>query len=147
MNTDTLFMKKVQMFLMLHIKDLCIYFQTLFSKNNRYILTMLQQFIQSRRLKNIFTIFEVIFKNMNEWIRSNLHINLIKYITDSQVHTTNNARRATNELMNQRVKTSSIQYYTTYQESILLDLVTQNDIYNYYSYASCVDWKSTLSVG
>ena len=46
MNTDTLFMKKIQMFLMLHIKDWCMYFQTLFSKNNRYILNILQQLIQ-----------------------------------------------------------------------------------------------------
>ena len=57
------------------------------------------------------------------------------------MHTTNGDRRATNELMIQGVKTDGIQYYTTYQESILLDLVTESDIYNHYRYASCVDWE------
>ena len=46
---------------------------------------------------------------MNEYIHSNLQIGLIKYITDSQVHTTNNTRKTTNELMNQGVKTDGIQ--------------------------------------
>ena len=77
---------------------------------------------------------------MNEWIRSNLHTDLIKYITDSQVYATNDARRATNELMNQGVKTDGIQYYNIHQEPILLDLVTESNIYNIYSYTSFVDW-------
>ena len=51
---------------------------------------------------------------MNDWIRSNLHTDLIKYITDSQVHTTNDARRATTELMKLGVKTDGIQYYNTH---------------------------------
>ena len=67
---------------------------------------------------------------MNDWMSNNHHSDLIRYITDSQVHTTNNARRGTNELMNQGVKPDGIQYYTTHQESILLDLVTESDIYN-----------------
>ena len=41
---------------------------------------------------------------MIEWININLHTDLIKYITDSQEHTTNNARKAKNELINQGVK-------------------------------------------
>ena len=78
---------------------------------------------------------------MNEWIHSNLHTDLIKYITDLQVHTTNNTRRATNELMNQGVKMDRVQEYNTNQESIILYLVTESDIYNNYSYASFVDWE------
>ena len=76
------------------------------------------------------------FQNIVDWIHSNLHIDLIKYITDSRVHTTNNTRRATNKLMKQGVKPDGIQYYNTNQESILLDLVTESDIYHSYSYAS-----------
>ena len=53
---------------------------------------------------------EEAFKNINDWIHSNLHTDLIKYITNSQMHTTNNTKRATNELMNQGVKTDGIQY-------------------------------------
>ena len=103
------------------------------------MLNILQQLTQSQKFKNVFTVLKVAFKNMNEWICSNLYTNLIKYIIDSQVHTTNNARRATNELMNQGVKTDGIQYYNTHQESILLDLVTESDIYDNYSYTICVD--------
>ena len=93
----------------------------LFSNHNKYILNILQQIIQLQSLKHIFTVLEEAFKNMNEWIRSNLHTDLIKYITNSQVYTTNNDRRAMNELMNQGVKTDGIQYYNTHQEWILLD--------------------------
>ena len=99
LNIDILFVNKNQMFLMLPLKDRCMYFETLFSKHNKYILNILQQLIQSQRLKNVFTILEGAFKNMNELVRSNLHIDLIKYITDSQVHTTNDTRRVMNELM------------------------------------------------
>ena len=45
---------------------------------------------------------------MNDWISNNLHTDLIKYIADSQMHATNNARKTTNKLMNQGVKTDSI---------------------------------------
>ena len=48
--------------------------------------------------------------NMNEWIHDNLHTDQIKCVTNSQVHTTNNARRVTNELMNQGVNTAGIQF-------------------------------------
>ena len=85
---------------------------------------------------------------MNDWISNNLYKDLIKYITDSQMHTTNNIRRTTNELMNQGVKTDSIQCYNTHQEFILLDLVAESDIYVNYSRALYVDWEieKTLEV-
>ena len=78
---------------------------------------------------------------MNEWICSNLHADIITYVTDSQVHTTNNTRKATNELMNQAMKIDGIQYYNKYQESMLLNLFTEDNIYTNSSYASCVDWR------
>ena len=99
----------------------------------RYVVIFIQ--IES----NILLIHKYI--QLNEWICGNLHTDQIKYVTNSQVHTTNNARRATNELMNQGVKIDGIQYYNTHQELILLDLVTEGNIYNNYSYASCVDWE------
>ena len=88
-----------------------MYCETLFSKYNKYILHIFQHFTQSQRLNNIFTILRGSFENMNDWISNNLRIDLIKYITDSQVHTTNNARRATNKMTNQGVKTDGIQCY------------------------------------
>ena len=118
-----------------------MYFEIFYSQYNKYILNILEQLTQSQRLKNICTVLEGVFKNINEWICNNLHTDSIKYITDPQVHTTNNTRRATNELMNQGVKTDGIQCYNTYQESIILDLVTESDTYNNYNYASRVDWE------
>ena len=69
-------------------------------------------------------------------MHSNLHTDLIKYITDSQVYTTNNTKRSKNELIKQGVKTDGVQYYNTRQELILSNIVTENDIYNNYSYTS-----------
>ena len=43
--------------------------------------------------------------------------------------------------MNQRVKTDYIQYYNICQKIIILDLVTESDIYDNCSYTSCVDWE------
>ena len=78
---------------------------------------------------------------MIEWININLHTDLIKYITDLQEHTTNDAQKVKNELINQGVKTAGVQYYNTHQESILSNIVTESDIYNNYSYTSCVNWE------
>ena len=78
---------------------------------------------------------------MVELININLHTDLIKYITDSQVHTSNNTRRAKNELINQGVTTDGVQYYNTHQESILLNIIIESDIYNNYNYVLCVNWE------
>ena len=78
---------------------------------------------------------------MSEWIKINLHTDLIKFITDPQKHTTNDTRRAKNELINEGVKTDGVQYYNTHQESIISNIITERDIYNNYSYASCVNWE------
>ena len=85
-----------------------MYFETLFSKQNKYTLNKLPQLIQSRRLKNVFTVVEGAFNNMVDWTHSNLHTDLIKYITNPQEHTTNNAQKAKNELINQGVRTTDV---------------------------------------
>ena len=84
---------------------------------------------------------EGIFKNMFNWIYSNLHIDLIKYMTDSQVYTSKNLLQVMNELMKQEVKSDSIQYYNIHQDSILLNTVTEKYIYNNYSFTSYVNWE------
>ena len=63
------------------------------------------------------------------------------------MHTTNNARRTTNELMNQGVNTDGVQCYKTHQESILSDLVTESDIYDNDIYVSYADWKIEKTSG
>ena len=72
---------------------------------------------------------------MGDWMCSNIHTDLIKYITDSQAHTTNDAIQVTNKLTKQEVKPDGIQCYNIHQESILSDLFTESDIFNNYSYA------------
>ena len=83
-------------------------------------------------------------KNIIKWINSNLYTNPIKCNTDPQEYptndTTNDTRRAKNELINQGVKVDSVQYYNTHQESILSNVIIESDIYNNYSYTSCVNW-------
>ena len=80
-----------------------------------------------------------VLKNIIEWLNINLHTDLTKYITDQQEHTTNDTRKMKNELLHQGVKTTDVQYFNTHQESILSNIVTESDIYNNYSYASCVN--------
>ena len=116
MDIDILFKDKTQMFLMLLLNDRCMYFKTFISKHNKYILNRLQQIVQSQRLKNIFTVMEGAFKNMVDWIHGNRHVDLIKYMTDSQIYTSNEVIQVMNELMKQEVKSDSIQCYNIHQD-------------------------------
>ena len=68
-----LFVNKTQMFLILSLNNRFMYFKTLLSKHNKHILNKLQQTIPSQVLK---TIMEGVFKNMVNWIHSNLNIDL-----------------------------------------------------------------------
>ena len=43
--------------------------------------------------------------------------------------------------MNQGACARGVQYYRSHQELILSNIVTESDIYNNYSYASCVNWE------
>ena len=42
---------------------------------------------------------------------------------------------------NQGVKTADDQCHNTHQESILSNTVTESDIYDNYSYTSCINWE------
>ena len=75
------------------------------------------------------------------WIHNNLHTDLINYITDSQMHTTNDTIQLTNKLMKQEVKPEGTERYNLHQESIISDFFTESDIYDNYSYASFADWE------
>ena len=80
-------------------------------------------------------------KKIKGGICGSLRNDQINYTTDSQVDTTTNARMETNELMNQGVYTRGVQCYSSHHESIILNIVTENYIYNNYSYASFVNWE------
>ena len=77
---------------------------------------------------------------MIEWLDISLPTDLTNCNTGHQEHTTNNTREVMNELINQGVKTTNVQYYNTDQELILSNIVKENDIYNNYSYTSFVNW-------
>ena len=49
--------------------------------------------------------------------------------------------------MNQGVYTIGVQCYSSHQEPILLDLITESDIYDNYSYASHVNWEIEKTPG
>ena len=86
-----------------------MYFKTLLSKHDNYIQNKLEQFIQSIRLKNIFTFVEGAFKNIVDWIYSNLHIDLVKYMANSQVYISNDVIQVMNDLIKQEVTPDGIQ--------------------------------------
>ena len=125
------------MFALSSTEDQNNHVETLFCEHKNYILIILQQTIQLQRLKKVSTVLKGVLKNMIKWLDSSLYTNLTKCITDHQEHTPNDIRKAKNELMNQGVKTANTQYYNIHQESILLNIVTESDIYNNYSYTSC----------
>ena len=141
LNVDVLFVKKIWLFVLSSMEDQCMHLELLFPKHTKYLLNILQQSIQSQRLKNIFAILGGVSKNMKEWIRGNLRTDQINYTTNSQLHTTDNAKIATNELMNQGVSARGVQCYSSHQESILSNIFTESYIYDNYSYASCVNWE------
>ena len=78
---------------------------------------------------------------MIKWLNISLYTDVTKFIADQQEDTTTNTRRAKNEFINQGVKTGNVQYYNTHQESIILNIVTESDIYNNYSYVLGVNWE------
>ena len=95
-------MNKIQICLMISRDVIFMYVKTLLSKHNKYIQEKLLQIIQSRRLKNTFTILEGAFKNIVHWIHSNLQIDLIKYMTVSQVYISDNVIQIINDLVKQK---------------------------------------------
>ena len=115
LNINLLLTKKTQVFVLSSTEDRCSHFETLFSKHKNYTLIIIQQIIQSQRFGKISTILKGALKNLIDWINNNLYTDLIKYIADPQEHTTNNAQKAKNELINQGVNIAGVQYYNTHQ--------------------------------
>ena len=141
LDINLLFVIKIKILLMISRNGTFMYFKTLLSKNYTYIQNKLQQIIHSQRLKNIFTVVEGAFKNIVDWIHSNLHIDLTKYMTDSQVYISNDLIQLMNDLIEQEVTSDDIQWYNIHHASILSDLSTYGDIYYNNSYSSYADWK------
>ena len=71
----------------------------------------------------------------------NLRTTQANYTTNPQVHATTDARIVNDKPSNQGVKTADDQCHNTHQESILSNTVTESDIYDNYSYTSCINWE------
>ena len=136
LNVEVLVTKKIQLIILSSMENHCMDLKSLFSKHTKYLLNIIQQIIQSQRLKAIFIILRVVSKNTKEWIRMNIRTDQVNYATKSQLHTTTDARIANNKSTNQGVKTADDQCHNIHQELILSNTVTESDIYDNYSYTS-----------
>ena len=76
---------------------------------------------------------------MTKWFNNDPHIILIKCTTDHQEHTNYGTNKDGYKLLNKGVKTTNDRYYNTHQKSIISNTVTESDIYDNYSYTSCVN--------
>ena len=76
---------------------------------------------------------------MIKWLDISLPKDLTNHNTDHREHTTNNTKRSKNKLVNQGMKAIKVHYYNTDQELIISNIITESDIYNNYSYNSCVN--------
>ena len=123
------------------MENCCMDLELLFYKHTKYLLNIIQQIIQSRKLKAILTILGDASKNTKKWICMNLRTDQVNYDTKSQVHTTTNARIVNDKSTNQGVKTANDQCHNIHQESISLNTVTESDIYGNYIYTSCINWE------
>ena len=79
---------------------------------------------------------------MEEWISMNLCNNQANYNTNLLIPATTDARIVNDKPSNQGLKTADDQCHNTHQESILSNTVTENDIYNNYSYTSHTNWET-----
>ena len=116
-------------------------FESLFSTHTMYLLNITEQTIQSQRFEAMLTILRVVSKNMKDWIYMNLYTTQTNHTTNSLVHAAIDARRVNDKPSNQGVKTADDQCHNTHQESILSNTVTENDIYDNYSYTSLTNWE------
>ena len=116
--------KKLRLFVLSSKEEHRVHLESLLSKHTKYLLKIYEQIIQSGRFKKTSIALKRVLKNVNEW--SNNVPNFILTIY---------------KLINQGVKTFNNQYYNTHQKLILSNTVTESDIYDNYSYTSCVNWE------
>ena len=101
------------MFVLSSLEDRYTHFETLYNEHKNNVLIILQQIIQSRRFMKVSTILKGVLKNMIKWLDISQPTDLTNHNTDHQEHTTDNTRRTKNNLINQGVKTTNVQYYNT----------------------------------
>ena len=141
LNIDLLSVNKMQILLTISWNLRFMHSKTLLSKHNKNVQNRLQQIVQSRRFKDVFTVVDWAFKNIVDWVRSNLYIDLTNCTVDLQVYITKDVIQVVNDIVKQEVTPDRIQFYQMFREAILSDLFTNSDLYDDNSYASYADWK------
>ena len=71
----------------------------------------------------------------------NLCITQTIYTANLLIPATTKARTMKDKPSNQGVKTANDQFHNTHQELIILNTVTESDIYDNYSYTSRINWE------
>ena len=102
----------------------------------KYVQNKLQQIIQSMRYNDVYTVVEEALKNIADWVHSNIHIDSMNCMADSQASTTEDVIQVVNDLVKQEVIPDGIQCYNIHHESILSDIFTNSALYDNNSYAS-----------
>ena len=133
--------EEITTFVLSSTEEHCVNLESLFSKHTKYLLKTCQQIIQPRRFKKASITLKRVLKNVTKCFDSDPHFSLTKYTNNYQEHSNIGTDKDGCKLINQRVKTTNNRYYNTHQKSILLNTVTESDIYNNYSYTSCVNWE------
>ena len=119
LNVDVLFVEKIRLFILLPVENRYMEYEMLFSKHNMYLLSIIQQVIQSRRFKAILTTLKFVSKNTKGWICMNVCNTWANYTTNLLVHATTNARIVNDKPSNQGVKTANDQCHNPHQEVII----------------------------
>ena len=121
---DVLPMKNLQLFVLSSKEEHRVYLESLLSKHTKYLLKTYEQIVQYGGFKKTSIALKRVLKNTTAW-----SINVPNFILTIY------------KLINQGVQTFSDQYYNTHQKSIQSNTVTESDIYDNYSYTSCVNWE------
>ena len=112
-----------------------MYFKALLSEHNKRVQNRLQQIVQSRKFKAVSTFVNGAFENIVNWVHSNLHLDITNCTIGSHMSITEDAIQVMNIMKEQEVTPDGIQFHTIHHKSILLDLFTDNDLYdNHYPY-------------
>ena len=141
LDIDLLFMNKIPILLMISRNIEFVRLKALLSKHNKRVQNRLQQIVQSRGFKAVSTFVDGAFKNIVDWVQSNLHLDLTNHKVDSHVPIPEDIIQVVNNMGKQEVTPDGIQFRNIHHESILLDIFVDNDLYDDNNCASDADWK------
>ena len=130
LDIDLLFMNKIPTFLMISRNIGFMHFKALLSKHKKCVQNGLQQIIQSRGSKAVSTFVDKAFKNIVNWVRSCLHLDLTNCIVDPYVSIPEDLIQVMNDMGKKEVTPDGIRIYNIHHKWIVLDLFADNNLYD-----------------